>query len=212
MICHSVSKLAEVGIRDVLIITGTEHMGAVVGTLGSGRAVGMEFTYRVQDEAGGIAQALGLAEGFLAGDRCVALLADNVFYDSLAPYLRRYVTDAGAMLLLKEVPDPGRYGVAIVEDGQIVRIEEKPQHPRSQLAVTGIYMFDHRSMDYIAELQPSKRGELEIADVHNRYIAAGSLRYDILPGWWTDAGTHASLALANQLAKDVTLRLFDGLF
>lgn len=209
MIYHPVAKLAEAGIREVLIITGTEHMGAVVGTLGSGHAIGMEFTYRVQDQAGGIAQALGLAKGFLNGERCVVILGDNIFEDSIVEYVARYRAQArGAKVLLKEVPDPQRYGVPLLDGDHIVRIDEKPSQPASSYAVTGIYMYDELVMDYISTLAPSPRGELEISDVNNEFIRTGSLTFDILSGWWTDAGTPGSLALANRLAEHLRLPLF----
>lgn len=209
MIYHPVSKLADAGIREILIITGTEHMGAVVGTLGSGRSLGLEFTYRVQDEAGGIAQALGLAAGFVGTDRCVVLLGDNIFEDDISSYVEAYLNQTdGAKVLLKEVPDPNRYGVATVESGRIVSIEEKPTQPTSKLAVTGIYMYDWRVMGIIDTLKPSRRGELEISDVNNTYIRTGTLTYDVLSGWWTDAGTHDSLAMANRLTQHTDLPLF----
>ena len=210
MIYHPVAKLAEAGITDILVVTGTEHMGAVVGTLGSGHALGLEFTYRVQDEAGGIAQALGLAAGFVGRDRCVVILGDNIFEDSITPLVRRYEQqEQGAMVLLKEVPDPQRYGVAMLRNGQVVDIEEKPAHPLSRLAVTGIYMYDGQVMDAIAGLQPSGRGELEITDVNRWYLQRGLLTYAILSGWWTDAGTFPSLATANRLAEPITLDVIE---
>lgn len=209
MIYHPVAKLAEAGIHEVLVVTGTEHMGAVVGTLGSGHAIGMEFTYRVQDQAGGIAQALGLAKGFLGGDRCVVILGDNIFEDCITPYVSSFAAqERGAQVLLKEVPDPHRYGVPVLEDGRIIRIDEKPEHPASTYAVTGIYMYDAIVMEYIARLQPSGRGELEISDVNNAYIRAGTLSYNILQGWWTDAGTPQSLSAANRLAEGIVLSAF----
>lgn len=210
MIFHPVAKLAEAGVKDILVVTGTEHMGAVVGTLGSGRRLGLEFTYRVQDEAGGIAQALGLARAFVGNDRCVVILGDNIFRDSIASYVKRYTEQPrGAKVLLKEVPDPRRYGVAELSGDHIVSIEEKPRSPKSNYCVTGIYMYDARVFDIIDRLRPSGRGELEITDVNNTYIDEGTLTFDILDGWWTDAGTPHSYALANQLAGDVTLELFD---
>mgnify|MGYP000991031949 FL=1 len=210
MIYHPIAKLAEAGIRDIMIATGKEHMGAVVGTLGSGRDVGLEFTYRVQDQAGGIAEALGLASGFVGDDKCVVVLGDNIFSDSITPFVKSFeeVTE-GAKVLLKEVPDPQRYGVAEVVDERIVSIEEKPREPKSSLCVTGIYMFDSRVFDIVRTLKPSHRGELEITDVNNAYIELGLLTFDVLDGWWTDAGTLESLAVANRLARNVRLNLFE---
>lgn len=206
MIYHAVAKLKEAGIPDILIVTGKEHMGDVVNLLGSGREFGVSFTYKVQDEAGGIAQALGLAEQFAAGDRMVVILGDNVFADSIVPFVERYKRqERGARILIREVPDPERFGVPVLKDGLIVSIEEKPRQPKSQYAVTGIYMYDGQVFDIIRKLKPSARGELEISDVNNAYIEAGELSYDILEGWWTDAGTHASLARANELARNIRL-------
>lgn len=211
MIYHPIAKLAGAGIKDILIVTGKEHMGAVVGTLGSGWDLGLEFTYRVQDQAGGIAQALGLAEAFVGGDRCVVILGDNIFADSIHGFVRAFAAQPeGAKVLLKEVPDPQRYGVAEVMDGRVLSIEEKPARPKSSYCVTGIYMYDARVFEIIKTLKPSGRGELEITDVNNAYLRRGSLTYDILPGWWTDAGTFPSLALSNELAKDLRLSVFDS--
>lgn len=223
MIYHPVAKLAAAGIHDILIVTGTEHMGSVVGVLGSGRVLGLEFTYRVQDEAGGIAQALSLAEGFVGDGRCVVILGDNIFSADIAPFVDRFRRQpAGARVLLKQVPDPQRYGVAVVENvkedsgdpaalrpHRILRIEEKPVRPQSDLAVTGIYMYDSQVFEIIRTLHPSARGELEITDVNNAYLRQGQLEYDILDGWWTDAGTHSSWSLANRLARDMVLPIFE---
>lgn len=200
MIFHPVKKLIEAGIREILIVTGTEHMGAVVGLLGSGKDFGCELTYRVQDEAGGIAQALGLARRFGRGGRLVVVLGDNIFESSLAPFAESFRRQqSGAKILVKEVPDPGRYGVAVTEGGKVVRIVEKPKDPPSALAVTGVYFYDENVFEVIKGLRPSARGELEITDVNNAYIARGELTFDALPGWWTDAGTFDSLKLANEL-------------
>jgi len=173
----------------------------VVSQLGSGRAWGARFTYRVQDDPGGIAQALGLAQDFAGGQSLVAILGDNIFSDPITPYVQRFTAQGrGARILLKEVPDPERYGVAEVSDGVVLGIEEKPAHPKSRLCVTGIYMFDPTVFEIIHALVPSGRGELEISDVNNQYIRAGTMRYDELAGWWTDAGTLSSLRLAGDLA------------
>jgi glucose-1-phosphate thymidylyltransferase len=201
MIFHPVKKLIEAGIKEILIVTGTEHMGAVVALLGSGKDFGCELTYRVQDEAGGIAQALGLARRFGRGGRLAVVLGDNIFESSLAPFASAFRKQPhGAKILVKQVPDPGRYGVAVTEGGKVVRIIEKPKDPPSDLAVTGVYFYDENVFEVIRELRPSARGELEITDVNNAYIARGELTFDTLPGWWTDAGTFESLKLANELA------------
>ena len=200
MIFHPVRKLVEARIREILIVTGTEHMGDVVGLLGSGTDFGCEFTYRVQDQAGGIAQALGLAQRFGRGGRLAVILGDNIFSGSIAGFADLFREQkSGAKILVKEVPDPGRYGVAVTQAGRVVRIIEKPKDPPSALAVTGIYFYDETVFDVIAGLKPSARGELEITDVNNAYIARGDLTFDTLPGWWTDAGTFESLKHANDL-------------
>ncbi len=204
MIFHSVYKLKQADISDILIVTGKDHMGDVVNLLGSGREMGVTFTYKVQDEAGGIAQALDLAQQFVAGDQMVVILGDNVFSDDIAPFVDNFRNQKqGAKLLLQQVHDPQRYGVAELQGDQIVSIEEKPKSPKSDYAVTGIYMFDNEVFEIIKTLKPSDRGELEITDVNNAYIQKQQLSFDILEGWWTDAGTHDSLVRANELAKDI---------
>ncbi|NEW07092.1 NTP transferase domain-containing protein [Paenibacillus sp. SYP-B3998] len=204
MIFHSVAKLKQVNINDILIVTGKEYMGDVVNLLGSGREMGVTFTYKVQDEAGGIAQALDLAEHFVGDDQMIVILGDNVFEQSIVPFINNFrYQKKGAKILIQEVQDPQRYGVPELQDGKIISIEEKPQKPKSNFAVTGIYMFDSFVFDIIKTLKPSGRGELEITDVNNVYIERNELTYDILQGWWTDAGTHESLARANELAKEL---------
>ncbi|MGG4400617.1 sugar phosphate nucleotidyltransferase [Paenibacillus amylolyticus] len=205
MIFHSVYKFKEAGLTDIMVITGKEHMGDVVNLLGSGSDIGVSLTYRVQDEAGGIAQALGLAEQFVGDEQMVVILGDNVFEDTIKDYVENFNNQkSGAKILIQAVPDPQRFGVPELDGTHIVSIEEKPQNPKSNYAVTGIYMFDSNVFDIIKTLKPSTRGELEITDVNNAYIERGNLTYDILKGWWTDAGTHASLARANELAHELT--------
>lgn len=189
MIFHAVQKLKQSDIHDILIVTGKEHMGDVVNLLGSGRDMGVSFTYKVQDEAGGIAQALNLAETFVGIDQMVVILGDNVFEDDLSPFVNNFRQQKdGAKILIQHVPDPKRFGVPEIKEKQIVSIEEKPQEPKSDYAVTGIYMYDNKVFDIVKTLKPSARGELEITDVNNAYIANGELSFDILQGWWTDAG------------------------
>jgi len=202
MIYHPVRKLTEAGIDEICIVTGVDHMGDVVNLLGSGKDFACRFTYKVQDEAGGIAQALGLAGNFAGRDLLCVILGDNIFEDSIVPYVAAFREQArGARLLLKQVPDPQRYGVAEVEGSKVIRVVEKPQAPKSDLAVVGIYFYDAEVFDIIATLKPSGRGELEITDVNNHYLRAGSLQCDRLAGWWTDAGTFDSLAFANELVR-----------
>jgi len=200
MIYYPIEKLTSIGIDQILIVTGVEHMGDVVGLLGSGRNFGCQFTYRVQDEAGGIAEALGLAENFAQGGPLVVILGDNIFEEDLKKYADKFISQkTGARLLLKEVEHPQRFGVAEISGDRVISIEEKPKEPRSNYAVTGIYFYDVTVFDIIHTLKPSARGELEITDVNNAYIAKGRLAYDILEGWWTDAGTFDSLRKAGEL-------------
>ncbi len=202
MIFHPIRKLINAGITEIMIVTGTEHMGAMVGLLGSGKDFGAHFTYRVQDEAGGIAQALGLAENFVAYDRCAVLLGDNIFESSLSMPVSHFAEQrSGARILLKEVPDPKRYGVAEISGSKIISIEEKPENPKSSLAVTGIYMYDAAVFSIVRTLKPSGRGELEITDVNNAYLSREELEFDELQGYWTDAGTFPSLKHANDLVS-----------
>lgn len=206
MIYHAIHKLLEADVRDILIVTGREHMGDVVNLLGSGHEFGVDLTYKVQDQAGGIAQALGLAEGFVGDDQMIVILGDNVFSDSIRDYAGDFRNrGTGAKILIKEVHDPQRYGVAELDGKTIRSIEEKPAEPKSSYAVTGIYMYDSRVFEIIKTLTPSARGELEITDVNNAYIRNGELSYDVLQGWWTDAGTHPSLARANEMAHELDL-------
>jgi glucose-1-phosphate thymidylyltransferase len=200
MIFHPVRKLVEGGVDEILVVTGVDHMGDVVTLLGSGRDFGCRFTYKVQDEAGGIAQALGLAENFAGRDLTCVILGDNIFQEPITPFVEAFEKQAkGARLLLKQVHDPQRYGVAEVEGSRVVRIVEKPKQPKTDLAVVGIYFFDGEVFDVIRTLKPSGRGELEITDVNNHYLRAGTLQCDRLSGWWTDAGTFDSLHAANEL-------------
>lgn len=200
MIYYPIEKLTGVGIMEILIVTGVEHMGDVVALLGSGREFGCRFTYKVQDEAGGIAQALALAENFANGQSLAVILADNIFQTSLKAYARRFVEQkVGARLLLKQVSDPHRFGVAEIREGKVLGIEEKPKAPKSDHAITGIYFYDASVFDIIRTLKPSDRGELEITDVNNAYVHKGQLGCDALEGWWTDAGTFESLIRANEL-------------
>jgi glucose-1-phosphate thymidylyltransferase len=204
MIYHPVKKLIEAGIDEICIVTGVEHMGDVVNLLGSGKDFNCRFTYKVQDEAGGIAQALGLTRNFAGSDPLCVILGDNIFQDPIAPWVKAFTEQGrGARLLLKQVPDPQRYGVAEVEGSRVVRIVEKPKQPMSDLAVVGIYFYDSQVFEFIKTLKPSGRGELEITDVNNHYIQAGTLQCDRMQGWWTDAGTFESLAGANELVRSL---------
>jgi len=207
MIFYPIAKLKEAGVFDILIVTGTEHMGAIVTLLGSGKNYGVKFTYKVQDEAGGIAQALGLAETFVGTDKMVVILGDNIFEGSLKNQVVQFEKQLeGARLLIKKVLDPCRYGVPTLKGDQIVKITEKPARPASSYAVTGVYMYPSNVFQVIQTLNPSKRGELEITDVNNHYVRQKQMTYDTLHGWWTDAGTHDSLEHASRLAKGYNLK------
>lgn len=202
MIYYPIEKLTGIGIQEILIVTGVEHMGDVVGLLGSGRDFGCRFTYKVQDEAGGIAQALGLAENFANGQSLAVILGDNIFQGSLKAHAEQFVAQGqGARLLLKEVSDPERFGVVEVRDGKVVGIEEKPTQPKSNYAIIGVYFYDSAVFDIIRTLKPSARGELEITDVNNAYVRKGQMTSEALEGWWTDAGTFESLMRANELVQ-----------
>jgi len=202
MIYYPIEKLTAIGIEQILIVTGVEHMGDVVSLLGSGREFGCHFTYKVQDQAGGIAQALGLAEDFATNKRLAVILGDNIFEADLKKYAQKFISQKqGARLLLKEVPDPQRFGVAEITDSRVIGIEEKPKEPKTNYAVTGIYFYDANVFDIIKTLKPSARGELEVTDINNAYITRNQLEYDILEGWWTDAGTFESLKRANELVS-----------
>jgi glucose-1-phosphate thymidylyltransferase len=203
MVYHPLKKLASAGIQEILLVSGTEHMGDFVELLGSGREHGCNLTYRVQDEAGGIAQALGLAEHFARDARMVVILGDNIFLDSLSPLL----TEANqhptqAWVALKRVTDPGRYGVAELQGNRVIGIEEKPAQPKSDCAVAGIYVYPPDVFTVIQGLKPSRRGELEITDVNRYYLEQGRLGSTMLQGYWTDAGTLDSLAHANELVRE----------
>jgi glucose-1-phosphate thymidylyltransferase len=200
MIYYPIEKLTSIGVGEILIVTGLEHMGDVVNLLGSGKDFGCRFTYKVQDEAGGIAQALALAENFAQGEPMVVILGDNIFESSINSYAEKFIAQKrGARILLKQVPDPERFGVAEISGGKVISIEEKPPDPKTDYAVTGVYFYDSQVFDIIRSLKPSARGELEITHVNHAYIERGQLAYDILEGWWTDAGTFESLSRANEL-------------
>jgi glucose-1-phosphate thymidylyltransferase len=200
MIYHGVRQLSDAGIKEILVVTSTEHMGEIVSALGSGRDFAVNFTYRVQETAGGIADALALGENFAAGGPVAVLLGDNIFANPLAPYVHRFRdSPRGARVLLKRVTDPERYGVAALDEQQVLSIEEKPSQPKSDLAVIGFYQYDFGVFDIIRTIKPSERGELEITSVNNAYIAQGKLKSDIYEGPWTDAGTFESYLIANQM-------------
>jgi len=212
MIFYPLQTLINAGIRDILLVTGGPHAGDFLRLLGNGREFGLtHLNYAYQEGEGGIAAALALAEHFAEGDRLCILLGDNLIEGSVAPAVERFVRQPrGARIILKEVPDAERFGVAEIRDGRIVSIEEKPARPKSDYAVTGIYMYDDRVFDAIRTLRPSARGELEITDVNNWYLERGELACELLDGWWTDAGTFDSLHRAGNLVAETGANRTDG--
>ncbi len=190
MIFYPIQTLVDAGIRDLLIVTGGNNAGDFLRLLANGRAFGLpHINYTYQEGEGGIADALRLAEHFAAGDKIVVMLGDNVIEKNIRRGVAAFQSQKrGARVYLKEVPNPQDYGVAELDGHRVVRIVEKPKRPKSNLAVIGIYMYDAHVFDIIRTLKPSRRGELEITDVNNAYIRRGQLRYEILDGWWADAG------------------------
>jgi glucose-1-phosphate thymidylyltransferase len=204
MVYYPLEKLAAAGIREVMLVTGGPFAGHFLRLLGNGRSLGLrDLHYTYQEGEGGIAEALGLCEQFVEGDRVCVILGDNIFSGDIRPGLESYLKQkSGAKIFLKEVPDPQRFGVPELEDGRIVGIEEKPKKPKSKYAVTGIYMYDAAVWKVIKSLKPSGRGELEITDVNNHYVKQGTLTHETLDGFWTDTGTFESLLRANKLVAD----------
>lgn len=201
MIYYPIETLVRAGIRDIMIVTGGNSAGDFLKLLGNGEEFGLkDLYYTYQRGEGGIAEALSLAEHFADGEKIVVILGDNIIEDEITRFVDQFRHQKkGGKIFLKEVTDPERFGVPEIKGDQIVRIEEKPKKPKSKFAVTGIYMYDDQVFNIIRTLQPSKRGELEISDVNNYYIKEGSLEFDILKGYWTDAGTFDSLLNANRL-------------
>ena len=201
MIYFPIQQLAHAGIEEILIVTGGNHAGDFLRLLGNGREFGIRgLNYTYQEREGGIAEALALAEDFAAEGPLCVILGDNIFGSPIKPAVDAYRADPqGAMVVLKEVEDPERFGVATLEDDRVVAIEEKPSAPRSNLAVTGCYFYDRRVFEIVHGLSPSARGELEITDVNNRYVVWEALRHHVADGWWTDAGTIPSLYRATRL-------------
>lgn len=213
LILYPLQTLLNAGIRHIAVITGTEHIDQMTAFLGSGARFGCEFAYRVQDTPGGIAQALGRAEDFAQGDTICAILGDNVYFDDLSLTIRSF--QKGGHVFLKEVPDPERFGIANVaisgkrllpasRSPQVLSIEEKPSHPKSNLAVTGCYLYDAHCFDIIRNLKPSTRGELEITDVSRWYLENGELTASILEKEWIDAGTFESLFTAANIVRGLS--------
>jgi glucose-1-phosphate thymidylyltransferase len=201
MIYYPIQALINAGINDILIVTGGNNAGDFLKLLGNGKEFGLKhMNYTYQEGEGGIAEALRLAEFFASREKVCVVLGDNIIEKNIRNAVENFRRQKkGAKILLKEVPDPQRFGVAELRGERITRIEEKPKKPKSRYAVVGIYLFDPEVFNIIKTLKPSDRGELEITDVNNRYIEKRLMTWDILEGWWTDAGTFESLIRANQL-------------
>lgn len=209
MIYYPIQTLVEAGIRDILIVTGGRNSGDFLRLLANGKEFGLKhINYTYQEGEGGIADALGLAEHFADGQKICVILGDNIIEGSIGEAVGRFQQQTqGAHILLKEVQDAERFGVAEVVGQRIAGIEEKPRQPKSNYAVTGIYMYDETVFDKIKTLVPSRRGELEITDVNNAYISEGTMTFSYLSGWWTDAGTFESLLrAANLVAQSAALK------
>lgn len=205
MVYYPIQCLVNAGINDILIVTGGNSAGHFLQLLGNGAEFGLQdVAYTYQQGEGGIADALRLAKHFADGDKITVVLGDNIIEGNIARAVAEFEKqERGAKILLKEVEDPERFGVATVDhNGKVTRIVEKPEHPETNLAVVGIYMYDARVFEFIEKLSPSERGELEITDVNNFYVRDGSLTAETLNGWWTDAGTFESLYRSSALVRD----------
>jgi glucose-1-phosphate thymidylyltransferase len=200
MICYPLEMLIDAGLTEIMIVSGRGHAGHFLELLGSGADEGVSITYEIQEQAGGIAQALGLAKTWAGKDDIAVILGDNIFEDRIREEVDGF--ESGARIFLKGVPDPQRFGVASIADNKVVNIEEKPERPKSNLAVTGLYMYDSRVFSIIRQLKPSGRGELEITDVNNAYISKDEMRYSLLNGFWSDAGTFESLMRASRMVQE----------
>lgn len=202
MIYYPIETLVKAGIKDIMIVTGGENIGDFLRLVGSGQKFGAKITYGVQEGAGGIPVALNVAKNFV-DDKCVVILGDNVTDIDISNHVERFSKEGkGSHIMLKQVEDPKRFGVANVVDGKIVSVDEKPQNPSSNLAITGIYMFDKSVMDIIPKMNPSARGEIEITDVIKEYVNSGNITHSILDGFWIDAGTFDSLFEANRTMSE----------
>jgi len=208
MIHYPIKTLVDAGIKDILIVTGGNNAGDFLMLLGNGESFGIkDIHYAYQRGEGGIADALRLAEHFVGDDKCVVILGDNLLDHSIKKYVAAFDKQKnGARILLKKVPDPQRFGVAKLDGERIVEIIEKPKHPPSDYAVTGVYMYDYQAFEFIQKLKPSKRGELEITDVNNMYLRKNQLFYNVLGGHWTDCGTFESLYRANTIMAEKYLK------
>ncbi len=204
MVYYPIETLKEAGVKDIMIVTGGESIGDFLKLLGSGKDFGCNFTYKCQDEAGGIAQALSLAKDFVGNDNCIVILGDNIIEDNIKEHVNNF--EKGAKIFLKEVPDPKRFGVPELSGNEVLSIEEKPKNPKSNYAVVGIYVYDNSVFNIVKTLKPSNRGELEITDVNNEYIKNKKMKACFLKGYWTDAGTVESLYNATKLTAERNMK------
>lgn len=204
MVYYPIQTLVNAGIEEILLVTGGKNSGDFLRLLGNGRDFGLKhLNYTYQEGEGGIAEALGLAEHFAGKDSICVILGDNIIENNICMAVENFDRQkSGAKILLKEVEDAQRFGVAEIQGEKVLGIEEKPKLPKSNYAVIGIYMYDATVFEKIGRCKPSGRGELEITDVNNSYIAERSLTYEVLDGWWTDAGTFESLLRANNLVAE----------
>lgn len=204
MVFYPIEALVSAGIRDVLLVTGGNSAGDFLRLLGNGHGLGLDrLEYTYQEGEGGIADALSLAKSHAEGQRIVVILGDNILGSTIRESVENFrEQERGAKILVKEVHDPERFGVAEIDGDRVVSIEEKPEKPKSNYAVTGIYMYDSSVFEIIDGLEPSERGELEITDVNNHYIREGVMTWEQLKGWWTDAGTFDSLLRASNLVAE----------
>jgi glucose-1-phosphate thymidylyltransferase len=205
LIYYPLQAMARAGIRDVLVITNPEHAGHFLQLLGSGSEFGLKLAYELQEEAGGLAQAVSLAEAFVGGDKMLVLLGDNIFTHDLRPGVERFSAEPrGAVIFGVEMEHPEQYGVIEMDGERVVGIEEKPSQPKSHLIQTGIYMYDEHVWSHLKTLTPSARGELEITDLNNVYVHEGTMRCETLDGYWIDAGTsHDELLAANVTVSEL---------
>jgi glucose-1-phosphate thymidylyltransferase len=212
MVYYPIQTLVNTGIEEILLVTGGNNAGDFLRLLGNGREFGLRhLNYTYQEGNGGVAEALGLAEYFAAGQPICVILGDNIIENNICHAVENFRKEkGGARILLKEVEDARRFGVAEVKGNRVLNIEEKPKLPRSNLAVTGIYLYDSTVFEKIKRLNPSGRGELEITEVNNFYIEEGKLSYEMLDGWWTDAGTFESLLRANNLVAQTGANKLNG--
>ncbi len=202
MIYYPLKTLIDIGIKEIIVVSGKGHAGHFLELLGSGKYFGVSLSYTVQEEAGGIAQALGLCEDFADNEPVVVILGDNIFIDDFKKETEKFQGN-GAKVFIKEVDNASRYGVAELNNDKIINIEEKPKFPKSNYCTTGLFMYDNKVFDIIKTLKPSARGELEITDVNNKYIELNKLKFATVSGFWSDAGTFNSLAKSSNKMKEL---------